>query len=97
MDNEKSFKVRENCYFKTLEMANIVFQYLITIVPRYIVNELEKIQEVFCWKNSTLGIKYETLCNGYKGRNSKTVTFHAPGLENFTTFSFMNVSCSCFT
>ena len=51
--------------FKTIAILNIVFQSLITTVPEYVVNELEKIQKAFLCNNSTSNIKHETLCNGY--------------------------------
>ena len=54
--------------FKTLAISKIVFQSMITPVPRHIVNELERIQKAFLWKNSSPKIKHETLCNDYKGR-----------------------------
>ena len=54
-------------FFKLLAISKIVFQSLITLVPRHIVNELEKIQKAFLWKNSSPKIKYGTLCNDYEG------------------------------
>ena len=59
--------------FKTLLISKIVFQSLITLVPRHIVNELEKIQKVFLWKNSSPEMKHETLCNDYKGGGLKNI------------------------
>ena len=38
--------------FKTLAISKIVFQSLLTPTPRHIVNEFEKIQKAFLWKNS---------------------------------------------
>ena len=35
--------------FKTLAISKIVFQSLITPIPRHIVNELEKIHQVLLW------------------------------------------------
>ena len=43
--------------FKTLAIFKIVFQSLITTVSKHIVNELEKIQKAFLWKNSSPKIK----------------------------------------
>ena len=37
--------------FKTLAISKIVFQSMITPVPRHIVNELERTQKTFSWKN----------------------------------------------
>ena len=44
--------------FKTLAISKIVFQLMITPVPRHILNELEKIQKSFLWKNSSPKIKH---------------------------------------
>ena len=51
--------------FKTIAISKIVFQSFIATVPKHIINELEKIQKAFLWKNSTPKIKHETLCNDY--------------------------------
>ena len=59
--------------FKTLAISKIVFQSMITPVPRHIVNELERIQKAFLWKNSSPKIKHETLCNDYKGGGLKNI------------------------
>ena len=59
--------------FRTLAIYKIVFQSLITPVPRHIVNELEKIQKAFLWKNYSPKIKHETLCNDYKGGSLKNI------------------------
>ena len=59
--------------FRTLATSKIVFESLITHVPRHIVNELEKIQKAFLWKNSSPKIEHETLCNDYKGRGLKNI------------------------
>ena len=37
------------------------------------VNELEKIQKAFLWKNYSPKIKHETLCNDYKGGGLKDI------------------------
>ena len=59
--------------FKTLAISKIVFQSMITPVPRHIVNELERIQKAFLWKNSSPKIKHETLCNDYKDGGLKNI------------------------
>ena len=59
--------------FKALAISKIVFQSLITSISRHIVNELEQIQKAFLWKNSSPKIKYETLCNDYKGGGLKNI------------------------
>ena len=46
---------------------------MITPAPRHIVNEPERIQKVFLWKNSSPKIKHETLCNDFKGECLKNV------------------------
>ena len=43
--------------FKTIAISKIVFQSFIAAVPKHIINELEKIQKTFLWKNSTPKIK----------------------------------------
>ena len=45
--------------FKTLVISKIVFQSLITLVPRHC--------KAFLWKNSSPKIKHETLFSDYKG------------------------------
>ena len=64
---------RKTFIFKTVAVSKIVFQSFITIVPKHIVNGLEKIQKAFCLNNSTPKIKHETLCNNYKARGLKDV------------------------
>ena len=59
--------------FKTLAISKIVFQSLITSVPRHIVNELENLQKAFLWKNSSPEIKHEILCNDYKDGGLKSL------------------------
>ena len=56
-----------------LSISKIVFQSFIAIVPKHVINELEKIQKAFLWKNSTPKIKHETLCNDYEAEGLKTV------------------------
>ena len=71
--------------FKTLVISKIVFQSLVTPVPRHIVNGLEKIQKAFLWKNSSTKIKHETLSNDCNGR----------GLENIDILSkVISLQCS---
>ena len=71
--------------FKTLAIFKIVFQSLVTPVPRHIVNGLEKIQKAFLWKNSSTKIKHETLCNDCNGR----------GLENIDILNkVISLQCS---
>ena len=59
--------------FKTIAISKTVFQSLTTPVPRHIVNELEKIQKAFPWKNSSPKIKHETPRNDYKGEGLKNI------------------------
>ena len=67
--------------FKTLAISKIVFQSMITPVPIHIVNELEKIQKAFLWKNSSPKIKYETLCNDYKGGGLKNIDISSKSIS----------------
>ena len=54
-------------------ISKTVSQSFITTVPKHNINELEKIQKAFLWKNSTPKIKHETLCNDYKAGGLKNV------------------------
>ena len=64
---------RKIAIFKTIAISKIVFESFIATVPRHIINELEKIQKAFLWKNFTPKIKHQTLCNGYKAGGLKNV------------------------
>ena len=59
--------------FKTRAISKIVFQSMITAVPRHIANELERIQKNFLWENSSPKIKHETICNDYKSGGLKNI------------------------
>ena len=59
--------------FKTIRISKIVFQSFITTVPKDIINELEKLQKAFLWKNCAPKIKHETLRNYYKAGGLKNV------------------------
>ena len=59
--------------FKTIAISKIVFHSFITTFPKYVVNNLKKIQKTFLWENSTPKIKHETLCNDYKSGGLKNV------------------------
>ena len=59
--------------FRTIAISKIVFQSFIVTVPKHSINELEKIQKAFLWKNYTPKIKHETLCNNYKAAGLKNV------------------------
>ena len=69
MENEKG----KIAIFKTIAISKIAFQSFITTVPKYVVNELEQIQQTFLWNNSTPKNKHETLCNYYKAGGLKNV------------------------
>ena len=59
--------------FKTLALSKIIFQAFVTLIPIYVVTELEKIQKSFLWENSASKIKHDTLCNNYKDGGLKNV------------------------
>ena len=59
--------------FKTIAISKIVFQAFITTVPKYIVNELKKIQNAFFCNNSSPKKKHETFCNDYKAGGLKNI------------------------
>ena len=66
MENENVTLEGRTVIFKTLVISKIVFQSLITAVPRYIVNENKKIQNASLRENSSPKTKHETLFNDYK-------------------------------
>ena len=85
--------------FKTIAISKIVFQSFIATVPKHIINELEKIQKAFLWKNSTPKIKHETLCNDYKAGGlknvdipNKIIAFQCSWIRRLYESSFMNGS-----
>ena len=58
---------------KTIAISKIVFQSFMTTVPKHIINELEKMQKAFLWKNSTPKTKHETLFNDDKAGGLRNV------------------------
>ena len=46
-------------------------------VPKKIIGELEKLQEKFLWKSSTVKIKHSTLIGDYKEGGIKNVDIEA--------------------
>ena len=82
--------------FKTIAISKIVFESFIATVPRHIINELEKIQKAFLWKNFTPKIKHETLCNGYKAGGglknvdipNKIIALPCSWIRTFFDYSF---------
>ena len=73
MKNEKPYTRGGNRIFKTIAVSKIIFQSFMTTIAKHTINEFEKIQKDFLWKNSTLKIKHETLCNDYKSGGLKNV------------------------
>ena len=59
--------------FKTIAISKVIFQSFIITVPKHIINEPQKIQKAFLWKNPTPKINFETLCNDYKTEGLKNV------------------------
>ena len=59
--------------FKTITISKTVFQLFIKPVPKIIINEVEKIQKAFLWKNSTSKIKYDTIFNDNETGGLKNV------------------------
>ena len=56
-----------------MALSKIIFQAFVTLVPNYVITELEKIQK-FLWETSTSKIKHDTLCNDeYKDGGLKNV------------------------
>ena len=64
---------RETAIFKAIATSKIVFRSSIANALKHIINELEKIQKAFLWKNSTPEVNHETLCNDYKAGELKNV------------------------
>ena len=61
---------------KTITISKIVFQSFIITAPKYVINELEKIQKDFLEKmheTENPEIKHETLCNDCKAGGLKNV------------------------
>ena len=56
---------------KSLEGKITIFKSLATIVPKNIIEELNKIQSKFLWPNKKCKIKHGTLCNDYKNGGLK--------------------------
>ena len=74
MQNEKLCTIAKlYVILKTIAIWKIAFQSFIKTIPKYVVNELEKIKKTFLWNNSTPKIKHETLFNDYKAGRLKTV------------------------
>lgn len=67
MDDQKLTLEEKIVVFQTLPIFKGVFQSLITIFPKYVVNDLGKIQTVYWRKTSTPKTKHGTLCYYYKG------------------------------
>ena len=73
--------------FKTLALSKIIFQASVTPISVYVVTELEKIQKIFLWENSTSKIKHDTLCNDYKYDGLKNVDIRK---KNYKSSVFMD-------
>ena len=71
MRSDKSFTSSK--HFKKLAISKVVVQIFIATVQRHIVNELEKIQNAFLWKNYTSKLKHEALCNDCKGGEAEDI------------------------
>ena len=68
----KIWKIR-NCtregtiiIFKTIVISKIVFQLYITVIPKHIINDLEKVEKAFLWINCMPKIEHETPLKDYK-------------------------------
>ena len=59
--------------FKPLALSKIVYLPLLTIVPKSIIEVLNKIQKKFLWSNKKCKIKHGTLCNDYKNGGLRNV------------------------
>ena len=61
MENERPYNKGKIVICKAIPISKFVFQSFI----KYIINEPDKMQKDFSWKNSTPKIKHETLCNDF--------------------------------
>ena len=59
--------------FKTLAISKIVFVALLTKIPHQVVEELEKTQKSFLWKDSSPKTRHETTCKDYKNAGLNNV------------------------
>ena len=82
--------------FKTIAISKIVFQAFITTVPKYVVNELKKIQKAFFWNKSSPKIKHKTLCNDYKAGGLKIENHLTLHLNFIQIYLFKKIAPSFF-
>ena len=76
----KKLTLEGKIIFEIIAISKIVFQAIVTTVPKHIVNECKKIQRAFLWNNSSPKIK-QTLCSDYKAGGLKMLIFqqnHSP-------------------
>ena len=59
--------------FKTVAVSKKIFLALLTKIPYQKMQELEKLQKSFLWKNSAPKIKHERNCKDYKDNGLKNV------------------------
>ena len=52
--------------FKSLAISKIVYLAYLSDVPKYVIEELQKIQNSFIWNGKRAKIKHKTLCNSYE-------------------------------
>ena len=57
MENEKPYSRRENRYFYNYSDIKNCFPIIYNNCPKYVVNELSKIQKTLLWNNYTPKIK----------------------------------------
>ena len=58
--------------FKTLTVSKIVYLASLTVIPKSLVEELQKIQKTFIWHSSRPKISHKT-CNNFENGGSKHV------------------------
>ena len=73
METTKPYSRRKNIYFQNIGFIKNYFSSFVTPIPIYVVTELQKIQKIVLWENSTSKIKHNTLCNDYKDGELKNV------------------------
>ena len=57
--------------FKTLALSRIVYLTVIASISKQLIEEIQKIKNVFIWNKLTPKVKHEILCNSFEEGNLK--------------------------
>ena len=77
MENEKYYTGGENKIFKTLTLSKVVYVTLITSFSKQIIEEIQRILNVFIWNNLTPKIKHEFLGRSFEKGVHKNVDINS--------------------